>query len=99
MISIIWQYVVNERHEVEFLSSYGSDGEWVKLFKKSEEYIKTDLLKKIGTNHTYITIDQWTSSKAYDTFLKKYELQYLTMDKAGDKWTIKETFIGRYDTA
>ncbi|HEX2981968.1 MAG TPA: hypothetical protein VHO28_00345, partial [Ignavibacteriales bacterium] len=69
MYKIIWEYAVKPEKQKNFAELYGPDGEWEKLFRLSEHYKGTELLKKSGDNNIYLTIDTWSSQRDYELFI------------------------------
>ena len=92
----IWKYAIKPDLETEFLSAYASDGEWVKLFSKDPNYIKTELLHDTEHPSVYVTIDHWTSKAARDTFREKHLDAFEDLDKRCEAITVSETLIGDF---
>ena len=96
MYIIIWQFSVEPQYRQNFLEYYGPQGKWVKLFKKSTNYISTDLLIRNADQHAFLTIDKWKDEQAYVDFLKENELVYKKLDLACEKFTLNEKLVGKY---
>ena len=92
----IWQYKVKPEKKTEFEKLYGRDGDWVKLFKKNPDYIKTELINDINNNDLYLTLDYWKSKKAYFNFKEKSKNEFSEIDKKGEKLTLNEKHIGEF---
>ena len=97
MYIIIWEYIVKIGQETEFEKTYGSNGDWVQLFKQADGYLGTDLLHDVGIPRRYITIDRWISSTAYTTFQENYDAAYEAMDARCEDLTEHEALIGAGD--
>lgn len=69
----------------------------VRLFKKSPEYLGTELLKDEAKENRYITIDRWSSREAYEKFRQEHEATYKEIDKVCEDWTESEKEIGRFE--
>ncbi len=93
----IWEFQVKKAHKAQFEEAYGESGAWVRLFKKSSEYLGTQLLKDEANENRYITIDQWSSRKAYEKFRQEHEAEYKEIDKVCEDWTEFENEIGRFE--
>lgn len=98
MIFYIWEYLVKEEFTSEFERAYGPDGDWVKLFSRAEDYIKTELQQDISNPLRYITIDYWKSKEARDNFRKQFAKEFEELDKRCEELTVKEVFIGDFET-
>jgi heme-degrading monooxygenase HmoA len=92
----IWKYIVKEEYIEQFIHAYNEEGDWVKLFRKSRDYIQTKLLYDINDPLVYITLDYWENKKARDHFIKSRQSEYDEIDTRCEDFTIKEELIGEY---
>jgi heme-degrading monooxygenase HmoA len=95
MIVIVWRYEVLEEHRRQFETFYGALGDWAKLFRRSEEFKGTVLLK--GENETYLTLDYWRSREAFDSFLSRHGADYRALDAQSEAWSRSEARIGIFE--
>jgi 8-oxo-dGTP diphosphatase len=93
---VLWEYRVKPGREAEFESIYGSDGEWARLFRRDHAYRGTELLR-VSTPRGYITIDRWSSSAAYDSFLKRFRKEYDALDRRTAHLTERDHSLGRLE--
>lgn len=98
MYIVLWEYIVRAGHEFEFEKIYGPNGEWAELFKHSDGYLGTDLIRDADTPRRYITIDRWVSSSAYDAFQEKFQASYEELDARCESLTENENRIGSGET-
>ena len=49
MYCYVWSYVVRPECLPAFRTAYGPDGDWVKLFQRDPEYIRTNFLAILRT--------------------------------------------------
>lgn len=98
MFYILWRYQIYPDKKAAFEKLYGPTGQWVKLFKKADGYIKTELLKSTEELNAYLTIDAWQSQDQYEQFLNDYKKEFAVIDQAGEKLTVSETKIGWFKT-
>lgn len=96
MYTIIWQYTVHPTYRDAFIEHYHANGEWVKLFRHSPDYIETEFFQLEADKHTFITIDKWMTAAAYDRFLKDHHSAYERIDKLCEKFTVKEALVGKF---
>ena len=92
----IWKYIVKEENIDEFLTAYGTKGEWIRLFKKSNDYVQTKLFRYSINQSVFITIDYWKNKEARDRFISTHQSEYDEIDKRCENLTLKEEFIGDY---
>ena len=94
MHAVVWAYRIAPGREAEFERLYGMDGEWARLFRRSEDYLGTDLFRDTGEAARYMTVDRWTSQQAYDAFLRRMRDDYAALDARGEALTVEETRLG-----
>jgi hypothetical protein len=102
----MWEFQVRTGMEKRFEKVYGSDGDWARFFGQDESYIGTELIhnlkgeeSKCGDlkgERTYVTLDFWTSQKAYDEFRNRHLAKYKALDRKGQEMTESEREIGRF---
>lgn len=97
MILIIWEYRVKPEYAGEFETLYSLRGEWVHLFSKHAGYLHTELLKKKGEPHTYITIDRWSTEDDYHKFLFTAKEEYDRIDAMCASLTLQEVKLGVFE--
>lgn len=98
MYKVIWRYEVIPERVKEFLKIYDSNGEWVQLFSKSPDFIKTELYYETNAIQFFLTIDYWKSKKAYQAFYKSHKKEVDVIDEMGDELTISEERLGEFIT-
>jgi heme-degrading monooxygenase HmoA len=96
MYVVIWQYVVAPEFAAAFERAYGTDGEWVELFRRAEGYVDTHLHRDAKEASCYLTIDRWNSAEHYEAFRRNYALEYSAIDTACGTLTSDERFVGAY---
>ena len=94
MYVIIWEYHVKPEHVDGFERTYGSEGEWVELFKKHPSFLGTELLRNANHPQRYITIDRWISAEAYNSFRAARQDEYRALDALCESLTDRELLLG-----
>ncbi len=92
MIVIIWTFRVPLASREAFIAAYGPDGDWAKLFRRSPEYLGTELLDNGGGY--FATLDRWRTQEAFDAFKKQYADDYSALDDVSAGLTGDEKLIG-----
>lgn len=95
MYILLWQFRPKPGLEKEFESAYGHEGDWVQFFRQGDGYVGTKLLKETSSAF-YITIDEWSSKEAYETFRTKHEARYRELDRQFEALTASETHLGSF---
>ena len=96
MFVVVWQFEIAEEKVAAFEAAYGPEGNWAQLFRRSTEYLGTELLKDAYAAGSYLTIDRWKSEEAFRAFRKDHDAAYEELDRACDALTEKETRVGAY---
>lgn len=93
----LWKFQVISGKEDEFQQIYGSEGDWVRLFRQAEGYQQTLLLKDLDATGSYTTIDRWVSEAAYRAFRNRFSEEFEALDKRCEGLTHSEVQIGRFE--
>jgi hypothetical protein len=94
---IVWKFRPRAGSYVRFLEAYGPEGSWSKLFRKSPDYLGTELLRLVDGSDLFMTIDRWRSAKGYEAFLAARRDEYDELDEACENLTESEALLGRFD--
>lgn len=98
MYKIIWEFSVPSDKIKSFEESYGSNGEWAKLFSKHTGYKYTDLLMDKNHPGRYMTIDVWLTKEDFLNFKSTYKDAYNRLDAHCEGFTTAENFIGEFES-
>jgi heme-degrading monooxygenase HmoA len=98
MYVILWEYRVRTECYAEFEQVYSADGAWAKLFRRSDGFVRTDLLRDEQQRGRYVTIDWWRSDEDYETFLSRWGPEYAALDAQCENLTEQETLLGKWQT-
>jgi len=90
----VWEFIVSESSVPEFEERYGPNGDWASLFRKSDGYLKTELIRDKTDPMRYLTIDHWQSEKSYSEFRSAFKIKYDELDRQCEALTTQETEIG-----
>ena len=82
--------------EEEFERIYGPEGDWVRLFKKSEGFLRTELNCDLDTKARYITVDYFVSQAAFNEFLKQFRAEYDALDRQCERVRAFEQPVGSF---
>lgn len=93
----VWSFEVPEASRARFEAAYASGGDWAKLFRQADGYIRTDLLMDVGRRGRYLTVDHWTSSEALRRFREDFDRQYRDLDREFDGLASREVNLGDFE--
>ncbi|HEY7840607.1 MAG TPA: antibiotic biosynthesis monooxygenase [Gammaproteobacteria bacterium] len=93
----VWEFIVATEHVAAFEQAYGPDGDWVRLFRRAEGYLRTELLKDPSRPGRYLTVDAWASRGQWEEFRTQFAKEFEALDAQCEGWTVSEPEIGRFD--
>lgn len=94
---LLWKFRIRADMQEAFEQNYGPNGVWAKLFRKGEGFVRTELIRDWSQPRRYVTIDQWISAEKYESFRRKYCLEYDALDLECAAFTESEIEIGRFE--
>lgn len=97
MIATLWSFRPRPGLEAEFEVAYGPDGRWADLFRRSADYLGTELMRPADAAGMYLTIDRWASAEARDRFLDAHRGRYEELDRECEALTESEVRIGSFE--
>ena len=93
---VVWEFQVKAECEPEFVTAYGPDGEWARLFRRSPEFLGVELLGSVGNAGRFFTLDHWCSATAMDAFMSANATAYDVLDRRFNGFTVWERRIGGF---
>jgi heme-degrading monooxygenase HmoA len=93
----VWEFEVREEVLAEFMADYGPEGSWVRLFRRSPDYLGFHLLCDRNRPDRFVTVDQWTSREAYLTWRDAHRPEHDALDLQGAQWTRAERSLGEFE--
>lgn len=93
---ILWEYTVKPGLEAEFERAYGPGGGWIRFFRRSADYLATELYRDQEGARRYVTVDRWQSRAAYEAFLKENMAEYMRIDQVCAEMTESERRLGAF---
>jgi heme-degrading monooxygenase HmoA len=94
---VIWEFRPRPGREADFVKAYGSDGDWVKLFRQDTAYLGTELAHDLEDAGRFLTLDFWSSRDAYEAFQRKHKVRYAEIDASCENLTSQERLIGAFE--
>lgn len=95
MVVNIWRFRVKVGHEDDFLKINTHD--WPDLFRKSSNYLGTEICRNIDDPHVYITRDEWTSKSSFDIFYNENRVDFDELDRKHKEYYESYEHIGFYN--
>jgi hypothetical protein len=86
----LWEFEVKPGCEELFERAYGPEGEWVRLFRRDARYRGTRLLREVGRERVFVTVDEWETREAHEEFRAKWAAEYAAMDRKCQGLTLGE---------
>lgn len=94
MVATIWRFRVPPAMTAEFERAYGPHGDWVRLFRRANGYLGTELMKLGGDDGVYLTIDRWRSENDFGAAKASLAPDYAELDRRCEAYTSEETWLG-----
>ena len=94
--TVLWEFQVRPGHRRAFEKAYGPDGDWVKLFRRGEGYLGTELIPDLETPLRYRTLDSWISRQKFRLFKEQNLAAYSVLDRRCARLTEREEFVGEF---
>lgn len=98
-VIVIWEFRSHPEKLNDFKQVYGPDGDWVQLFRRSPQYIRTELHRNPKSSGGYFTLDFWHSQSALDEFKQQNARSYKALDEKCALLTEEEKLLGYYETS
>lgn len=87
---VLWEFQVSDSMEGMFERFYSVHGDWVQLFRKSPEFIRTELIRDLNKPQRYVTMDFLKTQSDYETFRRGYHAAYEALDLKCRNFTTSE---------
>jgi quinol monooxygenase YgiN len=97
MYRLVWEFDAQPERADEFDQVYGADGQWADFFRRSPEYLGTQLYRNTQNPLRFIAVDQWRSRASYETFRKNNAADYATLDAWCRQLLTHERMLGVTD--
>lgn len=95
--TVVWEFRVKPGKRRGFETTYAPEGDWAQLFRHSEEYLGTELIRDRNLRLRYVTFDHWSSRQAYLRFKKENLKAYQALDAKCQALTTREKLVGEFD--
>lgn len=95
--TVIWEFEVKPDKISEFEKVYGPAGEWVRLFRQGNGFLRADLIKDIEQSNRYVVLDHWQSREQYLAFREAFISDYEIHHEQSRALTVRQKFIGAFE--
>ena len=92
----VWEFHVAPEHVRDFERAYGPEGDWARLFRLHDGYVRTDLLRDTASMGRYLTVDYWKTQAACDEFRRRFNREFEALDTRCGQWTLSEAHLGNF---
>jgi antibiotic biosynthesis monooxygenase len=79
-----------------FIDIYGADGRWAALFRKHPGYEGTTLLRDVGSELRFLTIDRWDSDGDFERMRQASAVEYSALDEECASLAVSEKRLGTF---
>ncbi len=92
----VWEFLVKPGSERTFEKVYGPEGDWVRLFRRAEGHLSTELYRDAKNAQRYLTVDRWVSLPSYEAFRLQFAEEHKLLDAACESLTEREMPLGAF---
>ena len=96
MFQIVWEFIVRAERVSDFEKSYAAAGDWAALFRRSDGFLGTALLRDADNPRRYLTIDRWDAAASHATMRARFAKEYEALDQACAGLTESERQVGTF---
>ncbi len=93
---VVWEFDIRADAEAEFLRAYGQDGDWARLFRRGNGFLRVELARSVESSSRFFTFDYWVSRAAFEAFGVSHAIEYRALDKKLAGLTERERRIGAF---
>jgi heme-degrading monooxygenase HmoA len=93
---IVWEFQVRQEREKEFVEKYGPEGSWAQLFRQSQGYLRTELVRDVTDRLRFLTLDYWQTENDFSRFRTENVAEYERLDREFAGLTEQETRLGAF---
>ena len=97
MYRIVWEYDAEPARLKEFERVYGPAGKWVEFFRRSPDYLGTELFRSTDSGERHESRVMKRSRASYEAFRKANAADYAQLDEWCQSLTRHERTLGMVD--
>jgi quinol monooxygenase YgiN len=94
---VVWEFRVKPEAQSAFEEIYGPDGNWARLFRKSLDYLGTQLARDLDRPGRCLTFDHWRSRESFHHFKQTHQAEYDAFDQQCGSLTDEELLLGEFE--
>src|SRR5208337_4169390 len=91
---VIWDFTVREEYIQQFISAYGSNGDWASLFRRAEGYLGTELLRSSRRANVFLTGDRCEGAACVYIFQELFGAEYKRLGRRLEGYVVSEKKVG-----
>lgn len=80
MYRLVWEFAAAPGRIPEFEQVYSPQGRWANLFRRSPDFLGTELYRHTADSKRFIAVDVWRNRSAYENFRKQNAADYAALD-------------------
>jgi hypothetical protein len=94
VVAVVWQLMVDERHDAEFERFYGADGEWTKLSRRSRSFLGSSFLKDLAVPSRYLLVEYWSEMLVYEKHVIDFGDEIKALERRRSEFTTSVESLG-----
>ena len=96
-LRLVWRYRPWPDKVEEFERTYGADGAWADFFRRSTDFLGTELYRDTEVEGHYLVVDRWRSAGGQNYFMETFGSEYATLSAETAELHMEETRVGAYE--
>ena len=96
-LRLVWRYRLGPDQLAEFERMYGAEGGWATLFRRSGDFIGTELHRDVEDGTRYLVVDRWRSAGAHERFMESFGAEYAALSAETARLYVDEERIGSFE--
>ncbi|HTA52928.1 MAG TPA: antibiotic biosynthesis monooxygenase [Candidatus Acidoferrum sp.] len=97
MVRVVWEFVARPDRVGDFENYDASSGSWAGLFRRSEGFRGTALLRDAENAQRFLIIDSWENASAYRAMRERFRKEYVELDRVCEGFRESERRIGEFE--
>lgn len=97
MVRVVWEFVARPDRVRDFENCYASSGSWAELFRRSEGFRGTALLRDTENARRFLIIDSWENAAAYRAMRERFRKEYVELDRVCEGFMESERRVGEFE--
>jgi quinol monooxygenase YgiN len=97
MVRVVREFGARPDRVRDLENYYASSGSWAELFRRSEGFRGTALLRDTENALRFLVIDSWENASACRAMRERYRKEYVELDRVCEGFAESERRVGEFE--